>query len=204
LQREGFGFLVLFNGRKFEELSKTDSKALGENDGRAAASAARSEGFPRETIIFLDQEEGGRLLPQQREYIHAWIDQVSASGYRAGVYCSGIPSHEQSGQSVTTATDIKENAGKRKISFWVSNDMCPPSPGCVLSNQPRPSSSGIEFADIWQFAQSPRRQQFAAACGKTYSADGNCYPPGLEAQHLHLDINSANSADPSHGRNGVR
>ncbi len=204
LQHQGFGFLVLFNGRKFEELSKGDPKALGESDGRGAAGKARSEGFPRGTIIFLDQEEGGRLLPQQREYIHAWIDQVSASGYRAGVYCSGIPAREQSSQSVTTATDIKENAGKRKISFWVSNDMCPPSPGCVLPNPPRPSSSGIEFADVWQFAQSPRRQQFAAACGKTYSADGNCYPPGLEAQHLHIDINSANSADPSQGRNGMR
>ena len=197
LQSADFGFLVLFNGRLYKEL-KHNAAATGEADGRAAASIARREGFPSRTIIFLDIEEGGRMLPEQKAYIYAWVDAVSAAGFRAGVYCSGIPAKEGKG-SIVTAEDIRENAQGRDISFWVTNDACPPSPGCAVSPS-APSQSGVAFADVWQFAQSPRRKDFAAQC-RNYSSDGNCYPPGVDpASHLHVDVNTATSADPSHGR----
>ena len=57
---------------------------------RQAVQAAQQEGFPRAAILFLDQEQGGRMLPEQRAYIHAWVDGVTRGGYRAGIYCSGI------------------------------------------------------------------------------------------------------------------
>ncbi len=59
----GFGFLVLFNGRLYAEL-KTVAHAskLGQSDAQAAVAAAKREGFPVATIIFLDQEQGGRML----------------------------------------------------------------------------------------------------------------------------------------------
>jgi hypothetical protein len=87
------------------------------------------------------------------------------------------------------------------VIYWVANDVCPPSPGCSISPKPpRPSESGVEFADVWQYAQSPKRPQFAATC-RNYNQDGNCYPPALPpALGLHVDLNTANSADPSHGR----
>jgi hypothetical protein len=197
LESAGFGFLVLFNGRLYKEL-KHNAAAISEADGRAAANAARREGFPPRTIIFLDIEEGGRMLPEQKEYIYAWVDAVIAAGFRAGVYCSGIPAKEGK-SSIVTAEDIRENAQGREISFWVTNDACPPSPGCAVSPS-APSQSGVAFADVWQFAQSPRRKDFAAQC-HNYSSDGNCYPPGVDAaSHLHVDVNAATSADPSHGR----
>jgi len=197
LQSAGFGFLVLFNGRLYKEL-KHNAATTGEADGRAAASAARREGFPQRTIIFLDIEEGGRMLPEQEAYIYAWVDAVIASGFKVGVYCSGIPAKEGK-MSVVTAEDIRENAQGREISFWVTNDACPPSPGCTVSPS-APSHSGVAFADVWQFAQSPRRKDFAVQC-HNYSSDGNCYPPGVDpATHLHVDMNSATSADPSKGR----
>ena len=67
VEKAGFGFLVLFNGRLYAEL-KTEAYAtrLGQSDAKAAAAAARREGFPRATIIFLDQEQGGRMLPEQK------------------------------------------------------------------------------------------------------------------------------------------
>jgi hypothetical protein len=34
-------------------------------DGKATVAAAASEGFPSDVLIFLDQEQGGRLLPEQ-------------------------------------------------------------------------------------------------------------------------------------------
>ncbi len=90
LESVGFGFLVLFNGRLYKEL-KRNPAALGRSDGHTATAGTRREGFPLHTVIFLDIEEGGRMLPEQKAYIYAWIDAVTAAGFRAGVYCSGIP-----------------------------------------------------------------------------------------------------------------
>ncbi len=158
VESAGFGFLVLFNGRLYGELKTVASAAkLGQADARAAAAAARREGFPAATVIFLDQEQGGRMLPEQRSYIYAWVDAV--------------------------------------------NDACPPSPGCSFSKSPpSPAESGVGFAEVWQFAQSPQRKDVAGHC-TNYNRDGNCYPPGVSAaQGLHVDVNTATSSDPSHGR----
>ena len=113
--------------------------------------------------IFLDQEQGGRMLPEQKAYLYSWVDEVNRAGFQAGVYCSGIAAQESPGVSVVTADDIRENAGGRKIVYFVSDDACPPSPGCAFASQPpSPTDSGIRFADIWQFAQSPKRRDVAA------------------------------------------
>lgn len=203
LQAAGFGFLVLFNGRTYAEIkSARDAMKLGSSDAATAVSAARAEGFPLLTIIFLDQEQGGRLLPEQRTYLHAWVDGISSAHFAAGVYCSGIAARESAGVSIVTAEDIRKNAGARKIKYWVVNDSCPPSPGCTVATQDlSPESSGIPFADVWQFSQSPKRTDFARGCSATYNKDGNCYPPGVDAaQRLHVDLDVATSSDPSHGR----
>jgi hypothetical protein len=200
IKQAGLGFLVLFNGRLDAELKKaTDAGALGLSDAEAALAAARHEGFPRGTVIFLDQEEGGRMLPEQKAYIYAWVDAINAAGFRAGIYCSGIAAPEGAAQ-VRTAEDIRENAGQRHIVYWVVNDACPPSPGCAFPGKsPHPSASGASFANVWQFAQSPKREQLAHACSN-YAPDGNCYAPGLAAKGIHVDVNAAGSEDPSAGR----
>jgi len=203
LQMMGYGFLLLFNGREYQKLKASGNAArLGANDGARAVATATHEGFPKNAIIFLDQEQGGRMLPEQRAYIHTWVDGVVKGGYRAGVYCSGIAFHESSTVSVVTANDIREHAGGREIYFFVSGDQCGPSPGCVfLKPAPKPSESGVSFADVWQFTQSPRRPEMTEACRQTYAPDGNCYPPGVPASSgLHVDVDTATSPDPSHAR----
>jgi Domain of unknown function (DUF1906) len=203
LQSAGFGFLILFNGRLNAELKTVSNAArLGKSDAQAASASANREGFPAGAIIFLDQEEGGRMLPEQKAYIYAWIDGVAAAGFRAGVYCSGIAAKEERGVSVVTAEDIRQNAAGRKIAYWIANDACPPSPGCAFPKPPlRPAESGIAFAEGWQFAQSPKRRDVAAGCPANYNRDGSCYPPGIDlGQHLHVDLNTASSPDPSQGR----
>jgi hypothetical protein len=200
IESAGFGFMVLFNGRLDKQL-RHNAAALGKTDARAAVTSAQHEGFSRDAVIFLDIEEGGRMLPEQKAYIYAWVDAVNGSGFRAGVYCSGISAREDKNTTVVTADDIRNNAQGRQIVYWVTNDVCPPSPGCAFPNQPpRPAQSNIDFADVWQFAQSPRRPDFAAKC-HNYNSDGNCYPPGINSSsHLFVDVNAANSADPSAGR----
>jgi len=203
LHSSGFGFLVLFNGRLYRELkSFSNPMMLGTSDAAVAVEAARKEGFPAGTIIFLDQEEGGRMLTEQRAYVYAWIDGVNTAGYRSGVYCSAIPAKETSGATVITANDLRENAGGRKIVFFVYNDSCPPSPGCTLSrNLPSPGQSGVPFASIWQFAQSPRRREVTATCRSNYARDGNCYAPLFQrSDGLNVDVDSAYSPDPSSDR----
>jgi hypothetical protein len=203
LQAMGFGFLLLFDGREYKELeAPRDAADFGFRDAAAAVKAATTEGFPKNAILFLDQEQGGRMLPEQRAYIHAWIDGVVKGGYRAGVYCSGIPYRESSKVSVMTANDIRDHAGGREIHFFISNDHCGPAPGCVFpSARPNPDASGVPFAEVWQYAQSPRRPDMTAACQKTYAPDGNCYPPGIApSSRLHIDVSVADAADPSHAR----
>jgi hypothetical protein len=196
----GFGFLVLFNGRLYANLKNvTRANSLGRSDGQAAVAAARRQGFPAKIVIFLDQEQGGRMLPEQKAYIYSWVDEVNAAGFQAGIYCSGIAAQESPGVSVVTADDIRENAGSRRIVYFVSDDACPPSPGCAFPSQPpSPAESGIRFADIWQFAQSPKRRDVAAGCPANYHPDGSCYPPGITPrQGLYVDVETASTPDPS-------
>jgi hypothetical protein len=203
LQKDGFGFLVLFNGRLDKKLKSPERAAVvGKADATDAVQDALREGFYKGAIIFLDQEEGGRLLPEQDAYLFAWIDGVIGAGFRAGVYCSGIASPDGGGRTITTAEDIRQNEGGRKIVFFVYNDVCPPSPGCARSaTPPSPSTSGVSFASVWQFAQSPRRPQYTQACSSTYAKNGNCYPSqAAAATAVFLDLESAFSPDPSNTR----
>ncbi len=200
LLKNSFGFLVLFNGRLSKELQPpVDPSDLGARDAEVAVAAAQREGFSADTftIIYLDIEEGGRMLPPQINYIEGWKCTVESRGFVAGVYCSGMKVKEGKGQTITTADDIHERAPV--MAYFIYNDACPPSPGCAyLKNPPEPSQSGFPGARVWQFAQSPRRRNFTGHCGATYSSDGNCYPPvGTSAGRILLDLDSAVSADPS-------
>jgi hypothetical protein len=205
LLHSGFGFLVLANGKTDAEIAKakrtgTTPTALGTKDAAAAVAAAQREHFPTHTIIFLDQEEGGRLNANQSSYLLAWTEAVAHSGYLPGVYASGQSVDDAPGKTITTIQNIREQVAAQhlhQIAFWVYQDACPPAPGCTM--QPPPlASSGTPDITAWQYAQSPRRKEITAACSKTYAADGNCYAPSLP--NFTLDLSVASSPDPSHGR----
>jgi hypothetical protein len=211
LLRNGFGFLVVANGRLDKEILKSQKSgkpaaALAREDAAAAAAAAQRQGFPPHTIIFLDQEEGGRMLPEQAGYLLAWTEALAQTAYRPGVYASGQPVNDGKGPdgklaTITTIQDIRQQVAARHlhpIAFWVAQDACPPAPGCVVPNPPAPDLSGTLDSTAWQYAQSPRRSSITQACGATYNHDGSCYAPNLG--HYQLDLNASRSPDPSHGR----
>ena len=211
LLRNGFGFLVLADGRLDKQILKAQKSgkppaALAHEDAAAAVAAARREGFPPHTILFLDQEEGGRLLPEQAAYLLAWTEAVAASDYLPGVYASGKPVPDGKGPdgktvTITTIQDIRQHVAAQHlhpIAFWVIQDACPPAPGCVVPAKPSsPDLSGILDSTAWQYAQSPRESSITRACGPTYRA-GNCYAPGIP--QFALDLSVSASPDPSHGR----
>jgi len=219
---QGFGFLVLANGRLDAEIFTQQRRhnlgpaALGHQDAVAAIASATREHFPPGTIIFLDQEEGGRLLPEQAAYFLSWTETVAASSFRAGSYLSGQPVNEGQGVTITTAQDIQQRiAASQKqaqplhpIAYFVYQDACPPANGCTL-HPPPVSASGTPDTEVWQYAQSPRRPEGTRACAKSFAADGNCYlsnadgnadPAEKALDGLHLDLSVALVSDPSHGR----
>jgi hypothetical protein len=216
LKQYGFGFLVLFNGRTDAEIKDSASKgvsaaAFGTADGKAAVASAQREGFKPNVLVFLDQEEGGRLLPEQAAYLFAWVDAVRAAGARPGVYCSGIDVPDGSG-TINTAQDIaaRESARSKqsakpqtaqRLALWIANDQCPPAPGCTLASPPMTAAFSPAIAPsvaVWQYAQSPRRAEFSARCPANQAPDGNCYAPGLApGANTFVDLNAANSPDPS-------
>ncbi len=207
LRDAGFGFLVLWNGRLEAELkwSKVKPAAIGQQDAAAAIAAARREGFPKRTILFLDQEEGGRLEAAQDAYFFAWTEAVAASGYRPGSYLSGQSTPDGIGPdgkpaTITTAENVRHEVAARHLHpvvLWVAQDACPPAPGCTI-RPPNLKNSGTIDAEVWQYAQSPRRPSLTKACAQTYASDGECYA-GVTSD-LFLDLDVAKSADPSHGR----
>jgi hypothetical protein len=216
LRQNGFGFLVLFTGRTDAEIKAAmaqgkNTEQLGAQDGKDAVAAAQHEGFQKNVLIFLDQEEGGRLFPEQAAYLFAWIDAVRANGARAGVYCSGIDVQEGS-TTISTARDIAEREVARsksstksgsasKLVLWIANDACPPAPGCATTAPQLESGvpkSLEHVAKVWQYAQSPRRLQFSGSCPQNQSPDGNCYAPGMDdGLKIYLDLDVADSPDPS-------
>jgi hypothetical protein len=197
----GFGFVVLYRGREQREIKNAKIAAsLGEADARAAAQAAKKEGFPVNTIVFLDIEEGGRLSSAYHSYLQSWLRTLTQLDYQGGFYCSGIPVKEDAQTTITTAEDIASFLAlkSRPFAIWAFNDMCPPSPGCTFPEKPpSPELGGTSTAALWQFAQSPRRADRTAHCAPGYHTDGNCYAPGDKARAWFLDVNTATSSDPS-------
>ena len=205
LKQQGWGFLVLANGKLEAEILKakkagTSPADLGRKDAAGAVAAAKSEQFPAHTIIFLDQEEGGRLTDVQAAYLLAWTEAVAASDFRPGVYASGQRVQDDPGVWIDTVQDIRERikkGGLHEVAIFDAQDECPPAPGCTLQAKPL-SEAGEPDLVAWQYSQSPRRPSITKSCAKTYATDGNCYAPGFPK--VFLDMNVANSPDPSHGR----
>lgn len=205
LRKLGWGFLVLANGRLDKEILQAQKKGsspaeLGRKDAEEAIRSAHSEGFPAHTVLFLDQEEGGRLLDEQASYLLGWTEAVAASGFRPGLYASGQPVPEGPGATITTIDDVRERVKKGKlheIAMFDAQDACPPAPGCSLNPVPLNNSKELDLT-AWQYSQSPRRPEITQSCAATYAADNNCYAPGYPS--LILDMDAASSSDPSQGR----
>jgi len=211
LRQQGWGFLALANGRLDDEILKARKSgaspaALARKDAAVAIAAARSEGFPTHSILFLDQEEGGILLDEQAAYLLAWTEVVAASDYRPGVYASGQPVPNGPGQTITTIDDIRAHVTQshlHPIAMFDAQDTCPPAPGCTVNAKPLSAAGEVTLSPggdlvAWQYSQSPRRPELTRSCSTTYAADGNCYAPGVP--NVLLDMDLASTPDPSHGR----
>ena len=205
LREQGWGFLVLANGRLDAEILKAQKAGiappmLGRQDAARAIANAQREGFPPHSIVFLDQEQGGRLLTEQAAYLLGWTEAVAATGYRPGVYASGQLIEDAPGVKIDTVEDIRTHIAQGKlhpVAIFDAHDACPPAPGCTVAAKPLNTAGEPDLA-AWQYSQSPRRPEITKSCAATYAADNNCYAPGFPK--IFLDMDLARSADPSGAR----
>jgi hypothetical protein len=199
VEQNGFGFLILFNGRLDAEFKKLNPVTTGRADAAKAIAAATAEGFPEHAIIFLDLEEGGRMMPKTAKYVGEWVKAIRRSKFRPGAYCSGVEVDDDPGVKISTGDDIRAQFGD--VALWLVQDACPPAPGCVLTTKDlQLGQSGRSDALVWQYAQSPQRTALTRNCMLTYTS-GNCYAPGTpQVGKYALDMDLSSSDDPSGGR----
>ena len=169
VQSAGFGFLVLFNGRLYSQLKTVlNAGRLGRSDAQAAV-AARAARLSSGNDHLPGAGRSGRTLPQQQlTFIPGWTR--SAPGFRACIYCSGIAAKEDGGASVITAeVSGSEFSGQENRLF--GRERCLPAfAGMRFPQAPTHPQSGIDFAEVRQFAQSPKRRHVAARSPLTTTA----------------------------------
>lgn len=152
----GYGYLPIYCGR--QEGSSNLTTAIGKSDAHAAANLASTAGFPSNSYIYLDIEEGGLLSSNFINYIVGWVSEIeNHTNYSAGIYCS----YSQTADQILNAT------GGYAVRFWVYHIDTTITPGS--GSAPSPSNSGISYARAWQF-----RQNYSQTVGGyTISADYN-------------------------------
>src|SRR5581483_8849784 len=177
LQPMGWGFAPIYVGQQMADPKKNFSTILtpaqGTIDAAEAASLATSEGFPANSVIFLDIESGGPLSPEMKAYATAWQQGLTNNNYSPGIYCS----HR-------VLSDLQ--AAIPNAAYWIfylnalgqnSPIYTPPLPDNDLGD------SGYGGIAVWQYAQA---------------SDSGCYIQLNSTQTLsNVDLNVALTSDPS-------
>lgn len=110
----------------------------GAADGRDASAAARAEGFPARTVLFLDVERADGVPAEQAAYAAAWARAVRAGGFAPGLYA-----HARNAAALRSA--MSEAAPGSVVALWVAAES-----GFDLTRAP--AASGFADAAVWQGA----------------------------------------------------
>lgn len=115
----------------------------GSTEAADAANRMRTDGFPDQSIIFLDIEHVQMVAPALLEYVRSWLGGILADGhFRPGIYTdkANAPTF------YTAASDAYAAAGRSDAPpFWVSSSQ-------GFTPNVTPSELGLSYAGIWQGA----------------------------------------------------
>lgn len=117
----------------------------GFTDGADACGLMVRAGFPPNSFVYLDLENGPPLTADQQAYVRAWVASVHLHGYGAGIYVS----HLLAAQVAALVPDARIWAVK--VSTTDAHDVSGPP-----FNGPAPGGSGYAKAFLWQYEQSAR------------------------------------------------
>ncbi len=113
----------------------------GTRDAEDAINTAAAEGFPRNTVVFLDIERMDRVPDAMRDYYKAWTKRVLDDGrYRPGYY-----THDFNAKLIyRDVASVFVNAGRlEQPPFWIAS-------GRGFSEDKEPHEVGHDFAQVWQ------------------------------------------------------
>jgi hypothetical protein len=190
LREMGWGFAVLFVGEQDWAAMRavagdTVSAAVenprctranltaahGVEHAAAAAAAAVADGFPASTVIFLDVERVERVSADLATYVRAWTGTLLDGGR----YVPGLYAHDHNVPDLIAvlAEEFQRRQRRDMPALWVAKQS-------GFDMRRSPAESGYPIASAWQGIFNVRE-----AWG------------GVE---LLIDVNVADSADPSRGR----
>jgi hypothetical protein len=110
-------------------------------DANDAIARAAAEGFPRNTVVFLDIERMDHVPTAMRDYYKAWTRRVLEDGrFRPGYY-----THDFNAKLIyNDVAGIFVDAGRLdQPPFWIAS-------GRGFSEDKEPTDVGHEFAQVWQ------------------------------------------------------
>ena len=164
---QGWGLAPLYVGQQMiGPGSHNVNKAQGTSDGVDAVSLLHTAGFPPNSLVFLDLENGMPFPQQQKDYVAAWAKAIAEDGaFKPGVYCS---------HNLADAVHAVVPSARLWV-FKVPTTDHHPIPGPPFPN-PAPSGSGFAAAHIWQLGQNGQAT--------------------LAGASVTIDLDSALSADP--------
>ncbi len=169
LAAAGWGLAPIYVGRQvIGPGARGPSLANGAVDGKATVTLLGGDGFPADTVAYLDIENGPPLTNDQQDYLAAWCDSVRNGGFTPGIYCSHLLAQ--------TAHNLQVDA--RIWAFNVATTAPHPMPPSPYPT-PDPAGCGYPGARVWQLGQ---------ACNLSIT-------PSLGGT-LQVDLNSAAVADP--------
>lgn len=190
LRQQGWGFAVLYVGEQdwqamqaapgdtvpiaVEGARCTTLNLTAENAARHAVeaeTAARSDAFPQNTIIFLDVERVERVRPPLAEYVRTWARTMLERGH----FVPGLYAHDLNASELYAilAEEFVRAGRAERPRLWVAR-----SGGFDIVRAPQ--ESGYLTASVWQGRFDIRETH-----------DGIT---------LNIDVNVADTADPSRGR----
>lgn len=170
LKSLGLGLAPIYVGQQtIGPGSRNPDTSHGYQDGTGATKLMQQAGFPQNSAVYLDLENGLPFPSAQQAYVAAWVDQVEHNGYVAGVYCSH-----------TFAAAVHQIVPSALIwSFKVDTTSPHPVPGPLYPDI-HPAGCGYAGAYMWQLGQSC---QIAAA--------------GAPGGRLLVDLDTSIAPDPS-------
>ncbi|AIR69087.1 glycoside hydrolase domain-containing protein [Dickeya fangzhongdai] len=169
LQSDGWGLAPIYVGQQVTGPGSHEvTTSQGSEDGQHTVQLMNSEGFPANSWVYLDLENGPPYPTAQSGYVQAWASAVQAGGYLAGIYCS----HD-------LAAAVQQQLPASRIwAFRVNTTEQEPFPGTDFPTV-APDECGYPEATMWQLRQ-------------------NCVvTAGDDACSLTVDLSSSTVKDPS-------
>ncbi|HEX6135833.1 MAG TPA: glycoside hydrolase domain-containing protein [Longimicrobiales bacterium] len=186
LRAMGWGFAVLYVGEQdwsamgartdtVVESPRCSSAHLTAEQARAhadeAAAAAAADGFPTGTIVFLDVERVDRVSPELEEYVRGWTARLLEDGR----FAPGLYAHDVNVEALypLVAEEYVRHQRTGRPALWVART-------AGFDPLAAPRESGYAAASIWQGILNTPEEWNGAV--------------------LNIDVNVADSPDPSRGR----